>query len=57
MPCRNSVPSRLLSTSRTAVNRPRMKSAGSTMATKGPNSSGDREANPSATSELDREKR
>jgi hypothetical protein len=34
-----------------------MNRAGRTMATKGTNSSGDREANPSATSTLDREKR
>jgi hypothetical protein len=57
MPFRYCNASRLLSTSRTAVNRPRMKSAGSTIAMKGPNSSGDLEANPSATSELDSEKR
>jgi hypothetical protein len=54
---KNWIPSRLLSTSRKAVKRPRMNTAGSTMETKGTNSSGDREANPSATSELDREKR
>ena len=34
-----------------------MNTAGSTMATKGTNSPGDWEANPSATSELDSEKR
>jgi hypothetical protein len=44
-----------MSTRRTTVNRPSRNTAGSTIATKGMKNPGDCDANPSATSALDRE--
>src|ERR1700730_15821239 len=56
MPLRKCWFSMPVSTRRTMVNRPRMNKAGRTAAAKGWNVSGDRDANPKAPNELEREK-